>query len=40
MRAKRSQRDARGREQRAQRDEGLGTQAAFFFLARCGRVLP
>jgi hypothetical protein len=40
MRAERAQRDARGREQRAQRHEGLGAQADFFFFARCGRVLP
>jgi hypothetical protein len=40
MRAECAQCDARSREQRAQRDEYLGTQEAFFFFARCGRVLP
>jgi hypothetical protein len=40
VRAERPQRDAGGREQRAQDGEELRAQEAFFFFARCERVLP
>jgi hypothetical protein len=40
MRAESAQRDARRGEQRAQGDEELRAQDAFFFFARWGRDLP
>jgi hypothetical protein len=35
-----AQHNARGAGERAQDDEQLGTQRAFFFFTRCGRDLP